>query len=342
MHRSLAWALGTVLVLGGVSSVSAQTINGGGSTFVAPLMEKWGSVFKKDKSITVNYVSVGSGAGVKQLIDESLDFACTDAPLTDEQLTATKEKGGELVHIPVSLGGIVAAYNLDALDKPLRLSGGVLADIFLGKITKWNDPAIKELNAGVDLPDQAITVLHRSDASGSTYIFTDYLSKVSPEWKKNVGTGTSVKWPAGAGHKGSEGLVDTLNRTPGAIGYVELLYALKNKQKFAAIKNREGNYCRASLESVTAAAKASLNDIPADLRFSLTNAPGEESYPMSGCTWVVLYVKQDKDRGKRVVDFLTWALHDGQEYNTDLYYARIPKGLAEKAAEKLKEVKFEK
>jgi phosphate transport system substrate-binding protein len=336
-------ALVSVLALAaGTAPLSAQNINGGGSTFVAPLMKKWATVYKKDKNVEVNYVAIGSGSGIQNLINDAFEFACSDAPMTDKQLQEAKEKNGEVVHLPLALGGVVPAYNVDGIDKPLRLSGPVLARIFLGEITKWNDEAIRELNAGIDLPDQKIEVVYRADGSGTTYVFADYLSKVSPAWKEKMGVATALKWPAGAGAKGNEGVAALIKQTPGSIGYTELLYALQNKMKFAAVKNREGNYMQGSLEAVTAAAEASLTDLPADLRFSLTNAPGKDAYPISACTWAIVYAKQPKDKGKLVVDFLRWATHDGQEYNTDLYYARLPKGLVEKVDARLKEVNVTK
>lgn len=341
MHKLLLTTTAALLVSAGAAApAQAQNVNAGGSSFVAPLMDKWIAVYMKGKEGKINYVSVGSGAGIKGLLDETYEFACSDAPLTDKQLEVAKEKGGTIVHVPVALGGIVPVYNLEGLDKPLRLSGRVLADIFAGKVQKWNDDAIKELNAGVALPDKNIAVVRRADASGSTYIFTDYLSKVNGDFEKSIGHGTIVKWPDNTvAAKGNEGVAALVKQTPGAIGYVDLLYALKNKLTFAAVKNKDGNYVLGSLETVTAAAEGALNDLPADLRFSLTNAPGKDAYPIAGCTWALLFAKQNEGRGQRVVDFVKWAIGpDGQEYNTDLYYARLPKGLAQKTEELLKGV----
>jgi phosphate transport system substrate-binding protein len=331
------------VLLAAAGSASAQTVTGGGSSFVYPLIKKWGTVYEKEQKVDVNYSVIGSGAGIANLINGTFDFACSDAPLSEKQLAEAKEKNGAVLHIPLALGGIVPAYNLKGIDKPLRLSGRVLADIFQGSIKKWNDPAIKELNAGVDLPDLAIAVVHRADASGSTYIFTDFLCKVSPDFEKQLGRGMIVKWPGGAsGAKGNEGVAALVNDTAGAIGYVDLLYALKNKLKHAAVKNQEGDYVEGSLAAVKAAAEGALKDLPDDLRFSLTNAPGKDAYPIAGCTWAIIFAKQSGERGKRVVDFLRYATHDGQEYNTDLYYARLPKGLAEKIDAKLKALTFDK
>jgi phosphate transport system substrate-binding protein len=316
-------------------SARADSLSGSGSSFVKPMMEKWVRTYEKEKKFKVDYIAVGSGAGVKQLLEKATDFACSDAPLTDEQLDAARKANSEVVHIPLVMGGVVPAYNLQGVDKPIRFTGKVLADIYLGKIKKWNDADLKEINPGLDLPDLDISVVYRSDSSGSTSIFTDFLTKVSPDWKKQVGTGTTVQWATGAAAKGTDGVANLINKTPGAIGYVELVFALQKKMKFGAVKNKEGNYVVASLEGVTAAAEAALTDIPDDLRFSLTNAPGKESYPICGTTWAIVHVRQPEDKAKEVVNFLQWVTHDGQEYATDLYYARLPKGLVERLDKKL-------
>lgn len=340
MRKMLCLGLLAVAALtADASSVLAQSINGSGSSFVGPMMNRWGRDYEKAKGVKLNYNPVGSGSGVRQFLEKETDFACTDAFLTDEQLKKATAAGGEAVHIPVVLGGVVPAYNLPDVKEPLRLTGPVLAEIYLGNIKKWNDAAIKEINPGVALPDLNITVVNRSDGSGSTAIFTDYLAKVSKDWKEKVGTGTSVKWPVGEGAKGNEELAATVFKVPGAIGYVELLHALQKGLKHAKVKNKEGNFVQGSLEGVSAAAEGALTDVPADLRFSLTNAPGKEAYPISGATWAVCFVKQSGDRGQRLVDFLTWTTHDGQEAVTDLYYARLPKGLVTKVDEKLKELR---
>jgi phosphate transport system substrate-binding protein len=329
-------------LLGASAPSQAQSLNGSGSSFVGPMMSKWSRDYKKAKEVEINYTTVGSGAGIAQLLSQAIDFGCTDAPMTEEQLQKARAAGGDVVHIPLVLGGVVPAYRLDEVKEPLRLSGPVLADIFLGKIAQWNDPAIKELNAGVDLPDQKITVLHRSDASGSTAIFTDYLAKISKDFQDKVGHGTEVKWAVGEGCRGNEDLAARINQTPGAIGYVDLIHALQKKIQHARIKNKEGNFVQGGLEGVTAAAEGALTAIPDDLRYSLTNAPGKEAYPISGTTWAVVYVQQKGDRGQRVVDFLTWVTHDGQESVTDLYYARLPKGLVQKVDDKLKAIQVSK
>jgi len=327
---------------GTVPSTFTHTLNGGGSTFLYPLMEKWGAVYRKEHHVKLNYLPSGSGAGVQQLLAMTLDFSCSDAPLTDEQLQRAREDGGDALHVPLALGGIVPAYNLEGVEKPLRFSGTVLAHIFLGEIKKWNDPALQEINPGVDLPDREITVIHRADGSGSTYIFTDFLSKVSKDWRTRIGASAAVKWPVGVGARGNEGMVETLLKTSGALAYVDLLDALRTKLKFGTVKNKAGNYIQGSLETVTATAEGMMTDIPADLRFSVTSASFKEAYTICGCTWAILRGNQPDGKGQRLVDFLAWAIQEGQEYNTDLYYARLPRALAEKADEKLKEVKIGK
>jgi phosphate transport system substrate-binding protein len=237
------------------------------------------------------------------------------------------------------MGAIVPAYNVPGVDKPLQFTGEVLADIFLGKIKKWNDQALKDLNPGVSLPDTDIAIVHRSDGSGSTYIFSEFLSKLSPEWKEKVGVGTSLKWPTGVGQKGTEGVAGHVGRTTGAIGYVELIYALQNNIGYGSVKNKEGNFVLANLDSVTAAATGALTDIPEDLRYSLTNAPGKDSYPISGTVWAVIYVNQPPGKGQQVVDFLRWVTHQGQDFAKELHYARLPQGLIERVDKKLDQVK---
>jgi phosphate transport system substrate-binding protein len=326
-------------VLPTTESAFAHTMNGGGSTFIYPLIEKWGAVYQKEKGVKINYVPVGSAGGIQQFTSQTLDFCCTDAPLTAEQLKQAQESGGDVLHVPLALGGIVPAYNLPGLDKPLRFSGAVLADIFLGAISKWNDPALQELNPGVALPDQEIVVIHRADGSGSTYIFTDFLSKASKDWRSKIGAHALLKWPVGVGVRGNEGMVEAMMKKPGAIAYVELLYALRSKLVFGSVKNKDGYYLRGSLETVTAAADSTMADVPADLRLSLTYAPGKDAYPICGCTWAVIYAKQADGKAQRLVELLRWMTQDGQEYNTDLFYARLPKALADRVEQRLKEVK---
>ncbi len=339
---SLMLGMSLVGLLGcsGCGGSGKSELTGAGSSFVDPLMGKWAEVYKTEKGIKINYQALGSGAGMKQMTEKAVDFGCTDAFMKKEQLEAA---GGadKVVHIPLVMGGVVPAYNLD-VEKPLRFSGEVLADIFLGKIKKWNDPALQALQEpNLTLPDQDITTVHRSDSSGTTDIFTDYLSKVSPEWKEKVGTGTTVKWRIGGGEAQSAGVAGFISKTPGSIGYVELLYAMQKNIKYGAVKNQAGKFVLASLESVSKAAEGALSNIPDDLRYSITNAPGDESYPISGTTWAVIYVNQPKEKGKQVVDFLRWVTHDGQKYTKDLRYAPLPAGLVERVEKKLESVKIE-
>src|SRR5262245_5311083 len=298
------------------------------------MMSKWAAEYKKAKGIEVNYQSIGSGGGIQQMTAQTFDFGCSDGPMNQEQLDEAGKKNGEVLHIPLVMGAVAPIYNV-GVKETLKFSGPALADIYLGKIKKWNDKALQELNPGVTLPDLEIVVVHRSEGSGTTYIFADYLSKVSADWKTKVGVGTSLNWPVGVGQKGSEGLTRQVKQTNGAIGYVEVTYALQNKIAFGPVRNHEGAFVSASLESVTAAAANSLKEIPDDLRYSLTDAPGKESYPISGTSWAVLYIKQAPDKGKAVVDFLRWCTHEGQQYNEALHYAKLPPGLVERLEKKL-------
>jgi phosphate transport system substrate-binding protein len=320
---------------------SSGRLNGGGSSFVNPMMQEWASLYEKEKGIRVNYQSIGSGAGIGKMTSQEFDFGCTDAPMNEEQLAKAKAQGGEVIHIPLVMGAVVPAYNLPELQKPLRFSGPVLADIYLGKIKKWNDPALAKLNPGVALPDRDISVTFRAETSGTTYIWVDFLAKVSPEWKEKVGVGTSVQWPAGGGQKNSEGVSGYIERTPGAIGYIELLYALDKKGvQYGSVQNKEGEFVLGDLDSVTAAAKNALTDIPDDLRYSLTNPAGKESYPISGTTWAVLYVNQPAGKGTAVVDFIRWITSPAaQDKTSKLKYACLPEGLIERIEKKLALVK---
>jgi phosphate transport system substrate-binding protein len=322
-------------------AAGGKKLSGSGSTFIKPIMDKWVEVYTREKGGEINYQGIGSTAGIKQMTDQAVDFAGTDAFLTQQQLDEAAKRNGEVIHVPLAMGAIVPAYNLKGIDRPLNFTGEVLADIFRGKITKWNDPALKALNEGVALPDQAISVVHRTEGSGSTFIFTEYLSKVSPGWKDKVGAGTTVKWPVGTGEPGNPGVAGNIGNNPGSIGYIELYYALlkKDEIKFGAVKNRAGKFVLADLKKVSKAAEASLKDIPEDLRFSLTDAPGEESYPISGTTWAVLFTNQQPETGKALVDFLTWVTHDGQKYTEAMNYAALPEALVKRIDEKLKKVK---
>jgi phosphate transport system substrate-binding protein len=320
----------------------AQRLNGAGSSFVYPMMSKWASEYEKAKQVRVNYQSIGSGGGIRQMLERTVDFGCTDAPLNDEQLAKALETGGQVVHIPLVMGAVVPIYNLQGVNTSLRFSGSVLADIYMGKITKWNDPELAKLNPGVKLPDKEILTVHRSDPSGTTYICVDYLSKMSSAWKSKIGVGTSVNWPGGIAAKGNEGVAGKVSQSMGAIGYVELVYALQNQIEFGVVQNREGAFTQPSLKSVTAAAKNALTTIPDDLRYSLTDASGKDSYPICGTTWAVIYENQPSGKGKAVVEFLRWVTHEGQEYAEKLDYARLPEQLVKRLETKLDAVHFGK
>jgi phosphate transport system substrate-binding protein len=313
-----------------------MTINGAGATFPYPIYSKWFDEYAKvDPSVRFNYQSIGSGGGQKQILAQTVDFGASDGPMSDENLAKAP---GKLLHIPTVAGADVVTYNLEG-NPTLKLDADTIADIFLGKIKRWNDPKLAALNSGVTLPDKEIVVVHRSDGSGTTYIFTDYLSKVSSEWKSKVGTNTSVNWPAGIGAKGNEGVSGQVKQTPGAIGYVELIYAIQNKMPYADVKNAEGNFVKASLESVTAA--MSTAQIPDDFRFSMTNPTGKDSYPISGATWLLVYQQQkDATKGKKLVEFLKWAETKGEQMAKDLDYAPLPKNLEERILKRIDEIKF--
>lgn len=304
------------------------TLSGSGASFPYPFYAKLFSEYNKaHPGVKINYASVGSGTGIKQISDKSTDFGASDAPMTDSQLQ--QAKGGELLHLPMTLGAVVPIYNVPGVNKPLVFSGPVLADIFRGQITVWNDPAIAKLNPGVKLPDAGITVVHRSDGSGTTYVFTEYLSKVSPDFAKAPGTGTTVNWPVDdkVGAKGNEGVAGVVGKTPGTIGYAELIYAMQNKIAFGDVQNAAGKAIHASLEGVTAAA-AGMTNPPADLRMSITNAQGDTAYPISAFTYLLVYKNQeDAAKGKALVDFLKWAVTDGQRYAADLHYAPLPENM---------------
>jgi len=316
----------------------ALQINGAGATFPYPIYSKWFDEYhKKNPQVAINYQSIGSGGGIRQVTNETVFFGATDGPMTDEQLKAAPRA---IVHLPMVLGADVPIYNLAGLSAELKFTGPVLADIFLGKIKKWNDPAIAKENAGVALPSTDITVVHRSDGSGTTYIWADYLAKVSPEWKTKVGVSTALNWPAGVGGKGNEGVAGLVSQTPGSIGYVELIYALQNKIAFGAVQNVNGEFVKASTASVTAAAAAAAAQMPADFRVSITNAAGAGAYPVSSFTWLLLYEDpKDKAQSKAMVDFVKWALTDGQQYADQLGYAPLPADVVKQEMTALEKVK---
>jgi phosphate transport system substrate-binding protein len=300
-----------------------QQINGAGATFPNPIYSKWFAEYNtRHPDIRINYQSIGSGGGIQQITNRTVFFGATDGPMNDEQLRAAP---GPILHVPTVLGAVVPVYNVPGLSSELKFTGSVLADIYLGKIKTWNDPAIAKANPGVMLPASDITVVHRSEGSGTTYIFVDYLAKVSPAFRSTVGVNTSVKWPAGVGGKGNEGVAGLVRQTPGSIGYVELIYALHNQIPFGAVQNAAGEFVKASVDSVTSAAAAAATTMPADFRVSITNAQGAAAYPISSFTWLLLYEDpMDKAAGKAMVDFMRWALTDGQQYCADLGYAPLP------------------
>ncbi|MER3427455.1 MAG: phosphate ABC transporter substrate-binding protein PstS [Pyrinomonas sp.] len=314
-------------------------LQGAGATFPNPLYQKWLSEYAKtNPNVRIDYQSIGSGGGIKQIEARTIDFGATDIPVDDQELSNFPR---EILHIPTVLGAVVLTYNLPELKEPLRFSPEVIADIFLGKIRRWDDARIKADNPTVTLPAADITVVHRSDGSGTTAVFTDYLVKISPEWKEKVGTGTSVKWPLGLGAKGNEGVTGQIKQTPNTIGYVELAYAVQNKLPVARIKNRSGNYIEPTLDSVTEAAAESAANMPADLRISITDAAGAAAYPIASYTYILVYKEQeDAAKGKALVDFLWWAVHDGQRFARELQYAPLPETVVRRVEEKLRSITF--
>jgi len=319
-----------------IPAVSQTTLNGAGATFPYPMYSKWFSDYHKLHSeVEINYQSIGSGGGILQVLAGTVDFGASDGPMTDEQLKQAKVK---ILHIPTVLGADVPAYNLAGVSSELNFSPEVLAGIFLGKIVNWNDKGIAKDNPGVNLPDKPIIVVHRSDGSGTTYIFTDYLSKVSPEWQTRVGKGTSVNWPVGLGAKGNEGVAGMIRQMDGAFGYVELIYAVQNNIHYGAVRNAAGNWLKGSLEGATAAA-ASVKSMPADFRVSITNAPGKDAYPISSFTWLLIPTQsKDATRGKIIVDFLNWMLDEGEKETAPLHYAPLPESVAAKVRDTIKQI----
>jgi phosphate transport system substrate-binding protein len=312
------------------------TLNGAGATFPYPMYSKWFSEYHKiHPDIEINYQSIGSGGGIRQVLAGTVDFGASDGPMTDEQLKEAKTK---ILHVPTVLGADVPAYNIPGVNAELKFTPETLAGIFLGKITSWDNPALAKDNPGVKFPSQPIILIHRSDGSGTTYIWTDYLSKVSSEWQSQVGKGTSVKWPVGLGGKGNEGVAGMIRQMPGAIGYIELIYAVQNNIPYGVVRNEAGNFVKASLDSVTAAA-GSVKNMPADFRVSITNAPGKDAYPISSFTWLLIPVRsKDAARGKIIADFLNWMVDDGQKMTAQLTYAPLPQTVAAKVKAEIKQV----
>lgn len=329
--------VGLAIALGLSANASAQMmINGAGATFPYPIYSKWFDEYAKvDPSVRFNYQSIGSGGGQKQIMSQTVDFGASDGPMSDDNLSKAP---GKLLHIPTVAGAVVMVSNLPG-NPALKLDGDTIAGIYLGQIKKWNDPKLIALNPGVKLPDKDIVVVHRSDGSGTTFIFTDYLSKISQEWKQKVGNNTSVKWPVGIGGKGNEGVSGQVKQTPGAIGYVELIYAIQNKMSYAELKNSAGEFVKPTIESVTAALGTA--DIPDDFRFSMTNASGKDAYPIAGATWLLVYQQQkDPTKGKKLVEFLKWAATKGEMMAKDLDYAPLPENVQQRVLKRIDEIKF--
>src|SRR5450631_2134093 len=341
--RNPAWELSvkkTLIAVGllvlAIGTAQAQKLTAAGATFPYPIYSKWFSEYSSaHPGVEINYQSIGSGGGISQVTKGTVDFGASDMPMTDDMLSSSKVK---LIHIPTVLGAVVPVFNVPGVSD-LRFSGETLADIYLGKITTWSDANIAKDNPGVKLPDQKIIVVHRSDGSGTSFIFTDYLSKVNKDWAGGPGKGTSPSWPCGVGGKGNEGVAGLVRQLPGAIGYVELIYALQNHISFGEVKNPAGVYVRASIEGVTAAA-ASMKQMPADYRVSITNAPGKDAYPISSFTWLLIPAQsKDAAKGKILSDFLNWMVADGQKMTSALSYAPLPDNVVAKVKDAIKQVK---
>lgn len=322
------------------ASTGTTQINGAGATLPYPIYSKWFSEYNKlHPNVRINYQSIGSGGGIRQLTERTVFFGASDQPMTDEMLA---KAGGAILHFPTVLGAVVPIYNLEGINTPIKFTGPLIADIFLGKVTRWNDPAITKLNPGVSLPSSGITVAHRSDGSGTTFVFADYLSKVSPDWKQKVGANSALNWPVGVGGKGSEGVAGLVTQTPGSLGYVELVYALQNKISYGAVQNQSGEFIVPDVGSVTAAASGALPTMPKDFRVSITDSPGKGAYPISSFTWILLYEDpQDKNQARIISDFMKWALNEGQGMAAALGYARLPEQLVPLEIEQLSRIKLQ-
>src|SRR5258706_1012062 len=339
--KRIAGILLAALVVASMASAQALLINGAGETFPNPIYSKWFDEYHKNHgNVEINYQAVGSGAGMKQVTDGTVDFGASDGPMSDEQLKAFQEKHGfGILHFPTVLGAVVPTYNIPGVTGALNFTADALAGIFLGKITKWNDPLIAGANKGVNLPSAEIVVVHRSDGSGTTYIWTDYLSKVSDEWKNKVGKGSSINWPVGLGGKGSEGVTGQIKNAPNSIGYVELIYALSNNIPYGSVKNSSGSFIKADLASASAAAAGAAKTIPDDFRVSITDAPGKNAYPISSFTWLLIPEKfSDASKRDAIKGFVKWMLTDGQNYTEQLSYAKLPKEVVAKEEKALAKV----
>lgn len=329
-----------VLLLAGLALalplMGQTTLNGAGATFPYPMYSKWFSEYNKlHPDVQINYQSIGSGGGIRQVLNGTVDFGASDGPMSDEQLAQAKTK---ILHIPTVLGAVVPAYNVPGISGEVKFTPEALAGIFLGKITNWNDPAITKVNPGVNFPNQPIIVIYRSDGSGTTFIFTDFLSKISKDWASSVGKGTSVHWQIGMGGKGNEGVAGQIRQLQGSIGYVELIYAVENKITYGSVRNATGNFVKATLDGVTEAA-ASVKTMPADFRVSITNAPGKTAYPISSFTWLLIPAQaKDPKKGQIIADFLNWMVTDGQKMTNQLSYAPLPQSVVEKVKAAIKQI----
>ena len=326
-------------LLGCMTAVApAQNLNGAGATFPNPIYSRWFSEYSKQHSgVHINYQPIGSGGGIRQVSEGTVDFGASDLPLTDEQMQSAKTK---TMLIPTVLGAVVPTYNVPGINRDLNFSADVIADIYLGKITKWNDGRIAKDNPGLALPDKAILPVYRSDGSGTTYIFTDYLSKVSPEWQSRVGKSSSVKWPVGIGQKGNEGVAGMVRQSPYSLGYVELIYAVQNKMSYGAVRNSSGKFLKGSPEGVTAAAAALAKTMPADFRVSITNAPGADSYPISSFTWLLIPVHStDPAKAHVLADFVGWMLDHGEGEAASMTYAPLPKPVQDRVRQTISQIR---
>ena len=336
--RRIAVAVSAAALFAGVAPAQSVDLTGAGATFPYPIYSKWFSDYATSTGVKINYQSIGSGGGIRQLSEGTVDFGASDSPMSDQELA--NAKGGAVLHFPTVMGAVVVTYNIPGAARPLNLSGDVVADIFSGKITKWNDARIVAQNHGVALPNADVLVVHRSDGSGTTYIFSDYLSAVSPSWSSSLGKGKDIKWPVGLGAKGNEGVAGQVRQTPGSIGYVELAYAKQNKLAFANLRNADGRYVAPSIASVTAAAAGAKLPKNTDYRVSIVNAPGKDSYPVSSLTWILAYQNQtDHVKGTKLVNFLRWAYKDGEKSASALDYAPLPAAMVAALQNRLKTIK---
>jgi len=335
--RSIAVAFSATTLFAGATAAQSVDLNGAGATFPYPIYSKWFADYATSTGIKINYQSIGSGGGIRQLSEQTVDFGASDSPMSDQELA--NAKGGPVLHFPTVMGAVVITYNIPNVTKALNLSGDVIADIFAGKITKWNDARIVAQNRGVSLPNSDILVVHRSDGSGTTYIFSDYLSAVSPSWSSTLGKAKEIKWPVGLGGKGNEGVAGQVKQTPGSIGYVELAYAKQNKLPYANVKNAAGRYVAPTIASVTAAAAGMKLPKNTDYRVSIVNAPGKDTYPISSMTWILAYQNQaDKVKGEKLVNFLRWAYKNGEKSAESLDYAPLPPAMVAQLQNRLKTI----